>query len=122
MEIKKLEDQLKSIVYIAAGAVSTIAEKAMEIAGSLEEKGKEACEKSKISNEELKRNLKDTLKKAINVTVIKDTSTEEFVENMQDLSAEDLAKIKEKIAEIEKSSAKEKVTEEEAGANEKEEN
>ncbi len=118
MENKKLEDQLKSIVYVAVGAVAEITEKALEMANSFEEKGKQACDKAKASNEELKRDLKESLSKAINVTIIKDKSTDEFVDNMSNLSKDDLAKIKEKLAELENAPAEEPAASEEAAPNE----
>ncbi len=103
MENKKIEEQLKSIVYIAVGAVADITEKAMEMANSLEEKGKVACDKAKVSNAELKRNLKESISKAINVTIVNEPSTEEIVTSMDSMSKEDLEKIKEKLAALEES-------------------
>lgn len=102
MEEKKFEEQIKSIMYVAVGAITTIAEKAKEYATEFEAKGKEACEKADQKGEKLKQDLKDAIDKTFNVTVVKEESTEDFVSRMDKLSEEELTKIKEKLAELEK--------------------
>lgn len=101
MENKKLEEQLKSVVYVTVGAAATIMEKAKEIAEEFEEKGKTTCEKCQVNNEELKRNMKEAVSKVVNVTVVKEETTDEFVEKMDQLTSEELTKIKEKLAALE---------------------
>lgn len=102
MENKKLEEQIKSIMYVAVGAIATIAEKAKEYATEFEAKGKETCEKTEQQSEKLKQDIKEAVEKAVSVTVVNEESTEDFVSRMDKLSEEDLTKIKEKLAELEK--------------------
>ena len=77
METKKIEEQLKSAVYVVVGAAATLVEKAKELATDFEEKGKSTCEKCEINNEELKHNFKDAINKVVNVTVVKEESTDD---------------------------------------------
>ncbi len=100
MENKKFEEQIKSIVYVAVGAIATIAEKAKEYADEFEAKGKAECEKVDVKNEKLKQDLKEAIDKTFNVTVVNEESTDNFVNRMDQLSEEELAKIKEKLAEL----------------------
>ncbi len=107
METKKLEEQLKNVVYVTVGAASVALEKAKEMVSEFQEKGKAACEKCQVNNEELKHNIKEAVDKVINVTVVKDETTDEFIEKMDTLSKEDLTKIKEKIASLEEQPSEE---------------
>ena len=94
METKKLEDQLKSVVYVTVGAAAVLAEKAKELVSEFEQKGKATCEKCQVNNEELKHNIKEAV--------------DEFIEKMNDLSEEELTKIKEKLATLETKQSEEK--------------
>lgn len=100
MENKKIEEQIKSIMYVAVGAITTIAEKAKEYAKEFEAKGKETCDKAEVKSEKLKQDIKEAVEKSINVTVVKEETTEDFVSKMDQLSEEELTKIKEKLAEL----------------------
>lgn len=102
MENKKIEDQIKSIMYVAVGAIATICEKAKEYSADFEAKGKETCEKVESKSEKLKQDLKETIEKSINVSVVTEESTDDFVARMDKLSTEELTKIKSKLEEIEK--------------------
>ena len=108
METKKIEDQLKSVVYVTVGAAAVLAEKAKELVSEFEQKGKATCEKCQVNNEKLKHNIKEAVDKVINVTVVKDETTDEFIEKMNDLSEEELTKIKEKLATLETKQSEEK--------------
>lgn len=108
METKKLEDQLKSVVYVTVGAASVLVDKAKELVSEFEQKGKETCEKCQVNNDELKHNIKEAMDKVINVTVVKEETTEEFIEKMNNMSEEELTKIKEKLATLEKAPSEEK--------------
>lgn len=108
METKKLEEQLKNVVYVTVGAASTLVEKAKEVVNEFQEKGKATCDKCQVNNEELKHNIKEAVDKVINVTVVKDETTDEFIEKMDSLSEEELTKIKEKLASLETKSSEEK--------------
>lgn len=109
MENKKLEDQIKSAVYVTVGLGVTLLEKTKEIMEQFEEKGRTTCEAHKIDNEELKRNFEEQLKKMVNVTIVKEEQTDEFVGKMDNLSKEDLAKIKAKLEELETKQSEEQI-------------
>lgn len=108
METKKLEEQLKNVVYVTVGAATVLVEKAKEVVSEFQEKGKATCEKCQVNNEELKHNIKEAVDKVINVTVVKDETTDEFIEKMDNLSEEELTKIKEKLATLEAKPSEEK--------------
>lgn len=107
MDNKKIEEQLKSCVYVVVGAAATLVDKAKELASEFEEKGKATCDKCEVNNEELKHNIKEAVNKVVNVTVVKEESTDDFVAKMDNLSKEDLAKIKEKLASLEEEPSEE---------------
>lgn len=109
MENKKIEEQIKSAIYVTVGAAQSMLEKTKELITQFEEIGKKTCEAHQIDNEELKHNIQEAIKKVVTVTIEKDETTESFVEKMDQLSEEDLAKIKAKLAELE---AKEQTSEE----------
>lgn len=112
MENKKIEEQIKNVVYTAVGAAILMAEKAKEVAAECEEKGKVACEKCEIKNEELKRDIKEKVSKAVKVTVVAETEPEDFIAKMDQLSEEEIAKIKEKLASMEAKAASSEETKE----------
>jgi len=109
MEKKNLEEQLKSAVYVTVGLGVSLLEKTKELVREFEEKGKNECEAHKIDNEELKRNFEETLKKMVNVTIVNEEKTDDFIEKMNELSPEDLAKIKAKLEELEASRSEEQI-------------
>ncbi len=101
METKKIEEQIKSAVYVTVGAATLMLDKAKELVTQFEEVGKKSCEAHRINNEELKRNIQEALKKGINITIEQEGDTDSFVNKMDTLSAEELAKIKAKLSELE---------------------
>lgn len=100
MENKKLEDQIKQAIYVGVGASTIMLEKTKEFIDKCIEKGKETCETHQVSNEELKHTVEEQVKKFVDVTIVKDLSTDEFIEKMNDLNEDEITKIKEKLAEI----------------------
>ena len=106
MDNKKIEEQIKSAVYVTVGAATIMLEKAKELINEFELKGKETCEAHKVENEELKRKIQEALKKVVDVKIVKEETTDEFIEKMDSLSEEEIVKIKEKLEAIEKAKAK----------------
>ena len=56
-----MKDNLKEIVLMGLGAISLTGEKAVELKKELLEKGKALYKEGEIKNEELKRNIKESL-------------------------------------------------------------
>lgn len=61
--MKDIQEDLKNIFYIGLGVVSTTSEKVVEIKDELLVKGKELYDKGIVFNEELKHNMKESLKR-----------------------------------------------------------
>lgn len=101
-------EELKKIMLAGIGAAASTAEKSKEIIGTLVKRGELSVEQGKVLNEELKRNIKDTLKDHVSVTVVKgdgDFSAKNIIENLSKLSKEEITELKNKLAEIEKAEA-----------------
>ena len=62
-KMKDIQNDLKNIFYIGLGVVSTTGEKVVEMKDELLAKGKDLYDKGIVLNEELKHNMKTTLKK-----------------------------------------------------------
>lgn len=85
-----MKEELKNIFLMGLGAMSMTNDKAQELKKELLQKGEEMLEKGKIANEELKHNLKETLKE--NVTVVvedEDITKEKLQEKVKSLSKEE---------------------------------
>ena len=68
------------------GAAATTAEKSKELLDDMVEKGELTVEQGKALNEELKHNIKKTVKENVNVSV-KPTSPEELDELLEKMNA-----------------------------------
>lgn len=108
--MEKLSDGMKKILLAGIGAAATTAEKSKEILDDLVKRGELTVEQGKVLNEELKHNVKQSLKK--------DEKTEEDkakdpADILSGMSAEEIAALKEALAKLESEEAPEE-TEEEA--------
>jgi polyhydroxyalkanoate synthesis regulator phasin len=99
-----ISEDLKKIMLAGIGAVAATADKSREMVGTLVKRGELSIEQGKVINEELKRNIKDTLKDRVSVTVVKDGSitAKNIMENLPKLSKDEIAELKNKLAEMEK--------------------
>ena len=72
----KLSDNLKKIFLAGIGAVAVTAEKSKDLLDEMVEKGELTVEQGKVLNEELKHNVKKTVKEKVNA--LKPASAEEL--------------------------------------------
>lgn len=86
-----MKEDLKTIFYMGLGAISETNEKMKEVKDELYSKGKELYEKGIIANEELHRNISESIKE--NVTIVnvntEKTSKEDILDSISKLSESD---------------------------------
>lgn len=98
-------EDLKRLMLAGIGAVATTAEKAKDIVDDLVKKGEITVEQGKVLNEELKRNISDTIEKYAPCKK-NECKDESIADKLDSLSDEEIAKIKEKLAQMEQSDDK----------------
>ena len=98
--LTNISEDLKKIFLFGVGAVATTAEKSKVLIDELVEKGDLTVQQGKILNEELKHNLKETIKESVTVNVVKSETpptVDTVVEGLDKMSSEDIQKIKDKL-------------------------
>ena len=98
----KLSDNLKKIFLAGIGAVAVTAEKSKDLLDEMVEKGELTVEQGKVLNEELKHNVKKTVKEKVNA--LKPASAEELSDLLDKMTPEQIAALKEQILKKEESS------------------
>ena len=98
----KLSDNLKKIFLAGIGAVAVTAEKSKDLLDEMVEKGELTVEQGKVLNEELKHNVKKTVKEKVNA--LKPASAEELSDLLDKMTPEQIAALKEKIMKKEEAS------------------
>lgn len=88
--MKEMKENLKEIILMGLGAISLTGEKAVELKKELMEKGEALYKEGSIKNEELKRNIKESL----NIEVA-EVDKEDIVDIINNLSEEEKAEIEE---------------------------
>lgn len=117
-----LSEDLKKLMLAGIGAVATSAEKAKDVIDDLVKKGEITFEQGKVLNEELKRNISDTINKYApgknsecnceceytceSECKCEEESVETIIDKLDSLSEEEITKIKEKLAQMEQSDDK----------------
>ena len=96
--MEKLTDNLKKVILAGIGAVAITAEKSKDVLDDMVKKGELTVEQGKVLNEELKHNLKQTVKNNVNVKV---TTPEELSELLDKMTPEQLEALKAQIKEKE---------------------
>ena len=109
-----LGENLKKVMLAGVGAVAVTAEKSKELLDEMVKKGELTVEQGKVLNEELKHNIRQTMKEKVNVS-LKPNSPEELQEMIGKMTPEQLADLKEALAKMETPG---KQTEEEKGKTE----
>ena len=109
-----LGENLKKVMLAGVGAVAVTAEKSKELLDEMVKKGELTVEQGKVLNEELKHNIRQTMKEKVNVS-LNPNSPEELQEMIGKMTPEQLADLKEAIAKME---TPEKQTEEDKGETE----
>lgn len=123
-----LGDGLKKLLLAGIGTVAVTAEKSKDILDELVKKGEITVEQGKVLNQELKHNVKETVKKNVKVT-LKPSNPEELKKVLSKMTPEQLASLKEQILKMEEEKeeaydcekAEEEVSQEEASEEEPEE-
>lgn len=117
--MEKLTDGLKKVVLAGIGTVALTAEKSKEIIDEMAKRGQQTVEQGKVLNQELKHNIKETVKKTVGGT--EEVPTQEALAAMLDkMTPEQIAELKEKLAAAEEAKAAEKADGETETAEEKE--
>ena len=117
--MEKLTDGLKKVVLAGIGTVAVTAEKSKEIIDEMAKRGQQTVEQGKVLNQELKHNIKETVKKTVGGT--EEVPTQEALAAMLDqMTPEQIAELKEKLAAAEEAKAAEKADKEAETAEEKE--
>lgn len=96
--MERLTDGLKKILLAGIGTVAVTAEKSKEVLDEMVKRGELTVEQGKVLNQELKHNIKDTVKKNVNVSV-KPQSPEELLDKM---TPEQIQALKSKLAQMDK--------------------
>lgn len=94
--MERLTDGLKKILLAGIGTVAVTAEKSKEVLDEMVKRGELTVEQGKVLNQELKHNIKDTVKKNVNVSV-KPQSPEELLDKM---TPEQIQALKSKLAQM----------------------
>ena len=97
-----LGENLKKVLLAGVGAVAVTAEKSKDLLDEMVKKGEITVEQGKVLNEELKHNIRKTMKEKVNVS-IKPSSPEELQELVGKMTPEQLADLKAAIRRWKKS-------------------
>lgn len=117
--MEKLTDGLKKVVLAGIGTVAVTAEKSKEIIDEMAKRGQQTVEQGKVLNQELKHNIKETVKKTVGGTA-EVPSQEALAAMLDQMTPEQIAELKEKLAAAEEAKAAEKADKEAETAEEKE--
>lgn len=100
-------ENVKKLLLAGIGAVAVTAEKSKDLLDEMVEKGELTIEQGKVLNEELKHNIKKTVKEKTGAGK-KETAAEDLSDLLDKMTPEQLAALKEQI---QKKEAEEKADE-----------
>lgn len=109
--IVELGEGLKKILLVGIGTAAVTAEKSKEILDELVKKGELTVEQGKVLNQELKHNIKSTVKTAadsVKESAARKNDQEELKATISRLTPEQLAAVKAQIERMQAEAAKEK--------------
>ena len=89
-------ENIKKLLLAGVGAVAVTAEKSKELLDEMVEKGELTVEQGKVLNEELKHNIKKTVKEKTGAGK-KETAAEDLSDLLDKMTPEQLAALKEQI-------------------------
>ena len=101
--MEKFSDNIKKVILAGIGVVAVTAEKSKDLLDEMVEKGELTVEQGKVLNEELRHNIKKTVKE--NTGSEKPVTSEEISDLLDKLTPEQLAALKEQL--LQKDSAEE---------------
>mgnify|MGYP000528480438 CR=1 FL=1 len=120
----ELGEGLKKILLVGIGTAAVTAEKSKEILDELVKKGELTVEQGKVLNQELKHNIKSTVKTAadsVKESAARKNDQEELKATISRLTPEQLAAVKAQIERMQAEAAEEKAETAEEPAEEAEE-
>ncbi len=109
--MEKFSDNIKKVILAGIGAVAVTAEKSRDLLDEMVEKGELTVEQGKVLNEELKHNIKKTMKGKGNAA--KPSTEEELSELLDKMTPEQIEALKEQILKKEAESEQDKSQKEE---------
>ena len=92
-------ENIKKILLAGIGAVATTTEKSKELLDEMVKKVELTVEQGKVLNEELKHNIKKTMKEKVNVSV-KVSDPEELDELLEKMTPEQITRLKERLSQL----------------------
>ena len=113
--IMELGEGLKKILLAGIGTAAVTAEKSKEILDDLVKKGELTVEQGKVLNQELKHNIKSTVKSAadsVKESTARKNDQEELKATISKLTPEQLAAVKAQIESMQAEAAEKKAAEE----------
>ena len=108
----ELGEGIKKILLAGIGTAAVTAEKSKEVLDELIKKGELNVEQGKVLNQELKHNIKESVKKNVNVT-LKPSNPDELKEVLGKMTPDQLAALKEQISKMQAKDVDETAEEEE---------
>lgn len=94
-----ISEELRKVLLAGIGAVATTAEKSKDLVDALVSKGELTVEQGKVLNEELKRNVSESIQQAKEKKAV--CSQNKVLEQMDQMTPEQLQQIKEKLEKLE---------------------
>lgn len=95
----ELGEGIKKLLLAGIGTAAVTAEKSKEVLDELVKKGELTVEQGKVLNQELKHNIKESVKKNVNVT-LKPDNPDELKEVLGKMTPDQLAALKEQISKM----------------------
>lgn len=100
--MEKFSDNIKKVILAGIGAVAVTAEKSKDLLDEMVEKGELTVEQGKVLNEELKHNIRKSVKEAADLKADEKTVSDSDISDLLSrMTPEQMAALKEKIAEKE---------------------
>ena len=95
----ELGEGIKKLLLAGIGTAAVTAEKSKEVLNELVKKGELTVEQGKVLNQELKHNMKESVKKNVNVT-LKPSNPDELKDVLGKMTPDQLAELKEQISKM----------------------
>ena len=95
----ELGEGIKKLLLAEIGTAAVTAEKSKEVLDELVKKGELTVEQGKVLNQELKHNIKESVKKNVNVT-LKPSNPDELKDVLNKMTPDQLAALKEQISQM----------------------
>ena len=95
----ELGEGIKKLLLAGIGTAAVTAEKSKEVLDELVKKGELTVEQGKVLNQELKHNIKECVKKNVNVT-LKPSNPDELKDVLGKMTPDQLAALKEQISKM----------------------